>query len=374
MFFDVLFFISVFVIFFGEFLYPKIIFFLPQKPVKRSGAMPKITVLIPAYNEEIAIADKIKNTLSLDYPQERREIVVIDNSSSDKTYEIASEFPVILLKSKRGKINALNEGINYAKTDIIVVSDVDILLNKKSLKSAVSCLTENVGAVNGYIIAKSKDPGFLMREKEEYKKRDWDLRYRESMIDSVCNVDGKFVIFRKSIFSGFPENALVEDYFMTFDIRGKGYRLIVDKSAEAYENLIKGSFKDEVEQFKRYATSALIINFRNIKFLFNPKYGYFGLLTFPFRRFFPVLYPVFMLYSGIFLLIIGLSVISKFSVPIIILISGLTVIFLLLIVKFLWFHRRLMFVQLLAVLSSYIDLFKKNDLKFGRWETLRKNK
>jgi cellulose synthase/poly-beta-1,6-N-acetylglucosamine synthase-like glycosyltransferase len=210
-----------------------------------------------------------------------------------------------------------------------------------------------------------------MKGKEKYKRKDWDLRYRESMVDSVCNLDGKFFLFKKSIFSEFPKNALVDDYFMTFAIKEKGYRLIVDRAAEVYEKL-EGEIKEEIGQFKRYATSALIINFKNIKFLFNPKYGYFGLLTFPFRRFFPLFYPLFLLYSIIFLSISGVSLISKLNILTIIFIFGLIFLFLLLFILFLWFRRRFSLIQLWAVALSYVDLFKKNDLKIGKWETFRK--
>lgn len=371
MFFEILFFIIIFIFVFGEFLYPKIIFLLPPNPVKKSETtMPNITILIPAYNEERAIADKIKNTLALNYPENKREIVVIDNGSSDKTYEIASRFPVTLLKSERGKLQALNRGINYAKTEAIAITDADVELSEDSIKSAVSYLSEKIGAVGGYIVAEAEEKNSLMREKEKYKKKDWELRYQESMIDSVCNLDGKFLIFRKSIFPGFPENALVDDYFMTFNIRVRGYRLIIDKSAKVHEKL-EGNWEKEIEQFKRYAMSALIINFKNIKFLFNPKYGYFGLLTFPFRRFFPVLYPVFMLYIIIFLLFASLSTISKLDAFAAMLVLGVIALIILLAAIFLFLRKKLQLVQLSAVFMSYLSLLKVNNLKFGQWTTLR---
>lgn len=358
MFFNFLFFIFVAIILFGEFVYPKIIFLLPKRPSKKSETMPDITVLIPVYNEEKNIADKIKNTLSLDYPADKREIVVINNGSSDKTYEIARQFPVTLLESENGKIKALNKGIKYAKTDVIVITDADIQLGPESIKNAVSYLNNDTGAVSGYVVAKA-DETELMKEKEKYKKRDWELRYQESLIDSVCNLDGKFLVFKKSVFYDFSKDAIVDDYFMTFKIREKGYRLLVDKSTEVYEKL-EGSAKEEFRQFKRYAISSLVINFKNIKFLFNPRYGYFGLLTFPFRRFFPVLYPIFLSYIAIFLIIHYPPVILFFLVTF----------------AFLCFYKRLMVIQLFAVFLSYADLviglFKRNDLRFGKWTTVRK--
>lgn len=370
MFFYLLFFIFVFIIIFGEFFYPKIIFFLPAKPPKKSDIIPEITVLIPAYNEEQKIADKIKNTLSLKYPQNKKHVIVIDNGSVDRTYGIASRFPVTLLKSRRGKIHALNAGIDNAKTDLIAITDADVELGPGSLASAASYFGEgeSVGAVSGFVVPLADKGNALMREKKIYKERDWELRYREGMVDSVCNLDGKLVVFRKSVFPGFPENALVDDYFMTFRIREKGYRLVVDKSAEVYEKL-EESFREEIDQFKRYAASVLAINFRNIKFLFNPKYGYFGMLTFPFRRFFPIFYPIFLLYFAVFLVVAGASfygfATAAFLASIVIFLLAAAIIFP---------RKRLALVRFFAVFVSYFSLFKKNDLKFGGWATASRKK
>lgn len=372
MFFSVLFFISIFIVFFGEFIYPRIIVFLPKKPIKKISALPNVTILIPAYNEELAIADKIKNTFSLDYPKEKIEIIVIDNGSSDRTYEIASRFPVKLLKSERGKINALNKGIESAKTDFIVMTDADVEVSANSVKSAISYFGEDVGAVNGYVVASAGEGNSLMREKQVYKKKDWELRYRESLVDSACNLDGKFLIFKKSIFSKFSKDEMVDDYPMTFSIREKGYRLIVDKSAKIYERL-KESPLEELKQFQRYALSIVVINFKNIKFLFNPKYGYFGLLTFPFRRFFPVLYPFFMLYSTIFLLIAALPLLYNLSVSAMILVFSIAVMAFILLTIAILRRKKLMLIHLFAIVISYFDLFKKNNLKLGEWATRRKN-
>lgn len=353
--FTIIFYFCIFIIFAGVFLYPLITEKTRKKEIKRNKEIPAITILIPVYNEEKVIAQKIENTFSLDYPENKKEIVVIDNGSADKTSEIIKNFPVTLLKSDRGKIKALNKGIDYSKTDIIVMTDADVKLSRESVKNLVSCLNEKVGAVNGYVIPKAAIKSSLMREKENYKKKDWDLRFKEGLIDSVCNLDGKLIAFKKSVLPKIPDNAPTDDYTITFLIRKKGYRLLVDRKAEVYEAL-QESFYNEIKQFRRYAGDVIATNFRNINFLFNPKYGYFGLMTFPFRRFFPVLYPFFLIYILIYLFYIS-PYISLF-----LFLAGLL---------FLIFFKKLIIAQLIAVILSYFDIFLKNNLKGGEWEKSR---
>lgn len=351
MFFSVLFFVLVGIMIFGIFLYPKTTISIKKKPLKRTKQIPKITILIPAYNEEKTIADKIRNTSSIDYPKDKMKVVVIDNGK-DKTSEIVKRFPVTLLKSERGKIKAVNKGLEYAKTDVVIITDADVEIESKSIKNMVSYLTGKIGLVNGYVVPKSES---FLKDKLDYKRKEWQLRYEEGLIDSICNPEGKLMAFRKSIVSRIPENWLAEDYALTFLIRDKGYRLVVDKSAKVYETLSPNA-KEEIKQFKRYAKDIFITNFRNIKFLFNPKYGYFGMMTFPFRRFFPLLYPVFLLYFLVYLFFIN-PFIALF-----LLIIGFF---------FLFIFGKLMLIQMFAIILSYFDLFKKKSQEGGKWDTIR---
>jgi len=352
MFFSILFFILIFIMFFGIFLYPKITYSIKKKIPNKIKNLPEVTILIPAYNEEKLIANKIKNTLSIDYPQKKMEIVVIDNGSTDNTSRIVKRFPVTLLKCEKGKIRALNKGIEYAKTDLIVMTDADVDIDKKAIRSMVSYLTGDIGAVGGYVVPKSKS---FIKDKEIYKNEDWKLRYEESLIDSVCNLDGKLTAFRKFILPKFPEDSLTDDYSMTFLIRKKGYRSLIDKSAKVYE-VLPDNLSDEIKQFKRYATDVFITNLKNINFLFNYKYGYFGMMTFPFRRFFPLFYPMFIMYILIYLYFIN-PYISLF-----LLVGGFFI---------LLFFKRLILIQITAVMLSYFSLFKNKSLTGGKWEKPR---
>jgi cellulose synthase/poly-beta-1,6-N-acetylglucosamine synthase-like glycosyltransferase len=337
---------------FGTLLYPKITFAIKKRKLDKIDKLPKITILIPAYNEEKTIEGKIKNTLSIDYPKKRFKVVVIDNESTDNTYKIAKKFPITVLKSKRGKINALNKGLDYAKTEIIVMTDADAEVEKRSIRSMVSYLNGNIGAVNGFVVAKSKS---FIKEKEDYKKNEWELRYEEGLIDSACNLDGKLIAFRRSVLRRFPKDCLTDDYSMTFLIRKKGYRAIVDKSARVYETL-PDNLWDEIKQIKRYGKDMMLTNIKNINFLFNPEYGFFGLMTFPFRRFFPLFYPVFLAYIIVYLFFVN----SLLSLAVVFLGA-----------LFLLLFDKLKMIQILAITLSYFDLFGGKRLKEGRWEIKR---
>lgn len=356
MFFSILFFLFIFIIIFGYFIYPKVTFYIKKNPPQKSEHIPNVTILIPTYNEEQTIARKIQNTLTANYPKEKIEVVVIDNGSTDKTVSVAKQFPIILLQSAEGKIKALNKGLDYAKTDIIIMTDADVEIAKDSILNLVIYLHNNIGAVNGYVVTIFDKSNSLMKEKEQYKKEDWKLRYKESLIDSTCSLDGKLIAFRKSIFPKFAKNYLTDDYSMTFAIRSKGYRLLVSRSAEVYE-VCANNYISEIKQFKRYAIDAIITSFKNIKFLFNPKYGYFGMMTFPFRRFFPPLYPIFLGYIVIYLFI---------YYPwhtLILIIAGFL---------YLGYYRKLILAQIFAIILSYFNLYKIGNLRGGKWKTVRK--
>src|SRR3989344_6574852 len=106
---------------------------------KSSGAknFPKITVLIPAYNEEKTISKTINSVLNLNYPKDKLEIIVIDDSSKDKTGEVVKGFKQVKLVYNKhkgvGKASALNAGLRYSSGEFLAVVDADSEVEKDSL-------------------------------------------------------------------------------------------------------------------------------------------------------------------------------------------------------------------------------------------------
>ncbi|MDH4179162.1 MAG: glycosyltransferase family 2 protein, partial [Armatimonadota bacterium] len=114
---------------------------------------PGISILVPAYNEEIVMAGTLESLLHLDYPRDRLEIVVIDDSSTDRTRRVIEHMMAADRRLKlvaippglggRGKSHALNQGVRYATHDVLAVYDADNAPEPQSLRMLVSELMAN---------------------------------------------------------------------------------------------------------------------------------------------------------------------------------------------------------------------------------------
>ena len=127
---------------------------LKQKnPLTEDNYLPKVSFIIAAYNEEKVIADKIKNTLMLNYPKDKLEIIIVSDGSDDKTHEIAKRYKDIIAlhqPERRGKSAALNRAITYATGEILVLSDANNDYQRDAIRELVKHFSdEHVGAVTG---------------------------------------------------------------------------------------------------------------------------------------------------------------------------------------------------------------------------------
>jgi len=129
-----------------------------EKVKKRN--LPSVSIIIPAYNEEKIIGKTIRKLKKINYPKDKMEIIVVDDGSTDKTYEIAKKFESkqvrVLRKSKGGKASALNFGIKKAKNNFIVVMDADSYLEKDALINCMSYFEKNVAAVTSTVVVARK--------------------------------------------------------------------------------------------------------------------------------------------------------------------------------------------------------------------------
>src|SRR5207248_327069 len=178
-------------IYFG---YPSLLWALSvvkTHPVHEGDIFPRATFIIPTYNEESVVGEKIRNTLAVDYPSDRIEVLIVSNGSTDRTGEIVRSIDdprVTLIELKGpGKIQALNEGARRAKGDILVFSDADFLLDPESLKVIARKFADpTVGGVCGARDAGKAREGDATGEGESLYGR-WDRwqKVRESRIGSV---------------------------------------------------------------------------------------------------------------------------------------------------------------------------------------------
>lgn len=277
-------------------------FLTRSKPLQRVEQTPPVSIVVPAFNEESNIARKIEDLLALDYPPDKLEILVVDNSSADRTREIAASYPVSVLDSPRGKINAINEGIRKAASEIIVVTDADTLLKHDAVKSLVTCFAnDSIGAVGGKAVLLEPTRLFYGSSKMRYHDSDWELRTLEGRLDCAISLDGKLMAFRKSLLPEIPSDAIVDDLEITFRLRARGYRSVIDDNALVYETAPL-SIWSELRQIRRRVALTIPVLFAYIRMLLNPRYGWFGLLVFPVRRMLAVFSPLMYVYLLAYLL------------------------------------------------------------------------
>jgi len=246
----------------------------------QSGHLPSVTLIISAYNEEKVIGEKIKNALSLDYPRELLEIVIISDGSSDRTGEIVTEFAhqgVVLrhYEGRIGKTACLNRALPLAAGGIIVFSDANSSYEKGALKALLGPFRNNtVGFVTGWTKYGSGD-GAAPYSLGLYSRLELITKELESRLGSCIGADGAIFAIRKELYLPL-EDYDINDLVIPLSINRQGYRGVLQREAICFEK-DAGSPKGEFHRQVRITSRAIraIMNYRQ---LLNP--FRFGLLSF----------------------------------------------------------------------------------------------
>jgi cellulose synthase/poly-beta-1,6-N-acetylglucosamine synthase-like glycosyltransferase len=176
---------------------------------------PALTVLIPAYNEERWIRRKIENTLALDYPRDRMQILVASDGSTDETVEIAGQFSsqgieVIHYPERGGKTPTLNRAVREALGDILLFTDANALLEPDALRWLIPHFKDpEVGCVGGKRVCLLTD-GLSMEGEGLYWRYESWIKYSESRFHSCLGADGQIYAVRRTLF---PYVSAVSDDF-----------------------------------------------------------------------------------------------------------------------------------------------------------------
>lgn len=261
---------------------------------------PSVAILVPVFNEEKFIKQKLENILQTDYPKDKLTCLVIDNGSTDETANIVRRYPVTLLQSERGKNKAINAGLAATDAEIVIVSDVDTTVEPSAVKEVVGMLHDDIGAVSGLVTLQQERIPY-MRSKLRFHVSDWEMRYTEGLIDSACSLDGRFLAFRHSLVPRLPDEAIIDDLEITFIVRKQGYRCVVSKSTLVLEGCPETMWAEMV-QIRRRVCTTLVTMAHYWTMVGNPRYGFFGAITQPFRRAFALTLPAFVVFDLVFLI------------------------------------------------------------------------
>jgi cellulose synthase/poly-beta-1,6-N-acetylglucosamine synthase-like glycosyltransferase len=264
--FEAVFWFSVGVIFYVYAGYPALLYFFTRKRghTKQVGglSLPRVTLLVSAYNEKTVIAHKLKNALALDYPRELLEIIVISDCSDDGTDEIVNQFALdgirlVRQNERLGKSAGLNLGVSAASGGILVFSDANSMYQSNAIRNLVRHFSNtSVGYAVGncaYTDTAGQPPS-AASEGIYWKLETW-LKEKESAFGSVVGGDGAIYAIRREFFT--PLRATdINDFLNPLQIIVRGQRGVYDPDAICYEEA-GDSFEKEFGRKVRIVSRAL---------------------------------------------------------------------------------------------------------------------
>jgi cellulose synthase/poly-beta-1,6-N-acetylglucosamine synthase-like glycosyltransferase len=263
--------------------YPIFLSLIAKIGVKNFGKediFPCVSLIIGAYNEEKSIEQKINNSLALNYPKEKLEIIVSSDCSTDKTNEIVKRFAssnvrLFIAEKRSGKTAGRNIVIPEAKGEIVVLSDATGMYEKDALRKLVRNFSDpRVGCVGGILKYVNNSNSMVGSGEGLYWRYEVMLRRKESLLGNLMAVSGSIYAFRKELYSKIPEE-LADDLIMPLTIKKSGYYAIFEPEAICIEETAKD---DKEESAKRIRiANRNIMGLIYMKELFNFfKYGIFS--------------------------------------------------------------------------------------------------
>jgi cellulose synthase/poly-beta-1,6-N-acetylglucosamine synthase-like glycosyltransferase len=250
-----------------------------RQPRTELGYVPTISILIAAYNEEAGIQKKLEQTLALDYPAERMEVIVLSDASTDRTDEIVRNFPdprVRLLRApeRKGKTNVQNLGVHVARGEVLIFSDATTLYHPLALQYlACNFADPRVGAVSGrfhYFDQAGKSPtgvGTIA-----FWNYETFIKLMQTRISTITGCSGCIYAVRRSAYTPLPPE-VISDLVQPLWAIQKGYRVVFEDRALAREETTR-SAGQEFSMRVRVVTRGMrgILSVPN---LLNPlKYGW----------------------------------------------------------------------------------------------------
>jgi len=201
--------------------------------------LPTVTLIIPAYNEQSCLPNKILNLGQIDYPMEKFETICVSDGSTDRTNEILSslqdpKIKVVLLPKRKGKSEALNVAVLHAHHDILVFSDTSTLFAPDAVKNLTRHFSNpKVGVVCGALeferTSESKQTEGLYWGYESM------LRLMEARLGATLTASGALFALRRTAFRPLAPETIIEDFVIPMNARNLGYAVVYDPEATATE-------------------------------------------------------------------------------------------------------------------------------------------
>ena len=263
--FAIVFWAALLIVVYTYLLYPVLIWFLTVARKAPDYAplaeWPDLSLIIAAYNEEAVLRAKLENALALDYPDEKLDIIVVSDESSDDTDSIAAEFAergvrLFRVGKRGGKTQAQNAGVELASGRFLVFSDANSMYAPDALKRLMAPFAdERIGCVCGELQYANPEDGGVGKGEGAYWRYEQFLKQRESLLSSTLGANGAIYALRRELFEELGSE-IISDFVMPIRVWRQGYRVLYESKAIAVEHS-GGSFGDEYGRRRRIITRSL---------------------------------------------------------------------------------------------------------------------
>ncbi|KAF0128774.1 MAG: family 2 glycosyl transferase [Bacteroidetes bacterium] len=266
----IIFWVLLFIVFYAYLGYGIVLFILVKlkrmfkktAPLYDSFYEPEVTLFVAAYNEKDYVNAKVQNSLEMEYPSEKIKQIWITDGSDDGTPDLIKQFQnpnieVYHVPQRGGKIGAMNRGMQFVKSPIIIFSDGNTMLGKESVRRIVNLFADpTVGCVSGEKRIYNKEKDSAAGTEGIYWKYESKLKKWDAELYSVVGAAGELFAIRTELFEEVEKDTLLDDFIISLRVAMKGYTIQYDPEAFAIETS-SANVKEELKRKVRIAAGGI---------------------------------------------------------------------------------------------------------------------
>jgi len=238
-----------------------------------------VSILIAAYNEEKVIGEKLQSIFNSDYPQEKIEVLIGSDNSTDRTNEIIESLSkkynnlhLVNFFSRSGKIKIINHLESLAKNEILILTDANVMFDMNTIKELTKHFSNpEIDLVDSNMINPIGHSSYGAKAESTYIRGEVGIKNNEGKVfGMMMGPFGGCYAVRKSFYSAIPENFLVDDFYINMKVLEKGGKAISEINAKVYEE-VPSNWNVEFKRKIRIATGSYqnLFAFAHLLFRFN---------------------------------------------------------------------------------------------------------
>lgn len=215
---------------------------LSRKPVLAAPYSPTISIVMVVRNEEACLEEKLTNLLGLNYPADRREIIVVSDGSTDSTNRILEAYSdrgiqAVCLNESQGKAAGLNQATAISHGEVVVFTDARQMIERDALGHLVENFADpGIGCVSGELMLGDPSLGETLHGMGLYWRIEKKVREMESTSGSVVGATGAIYAVRRGAFQAVPKDLILDDVLIPMQVVRQGHRALFEPRSRAWDS------------------------------------------------------------------------------------------------------------------------------------------